>query len=573
MTRTLSTGPIANRDARSYKAAAVAALLLAMPHPLVAQVTPPALPRQSDISRERVTLPVPETPNFDLSIQAPERAAIPRAVDAVEFQVRAFVVEGATAFSAAQVDAFFTPLTGRTIGLEAVRDATAKLENLYRENGYFLSRVFVPPQQIENETLKIRVIEGYIGDLYVEGMDERSRAAVRRLLAPLLARKPIDLASVERRLLTLNDLPGISGTSVLRQGAETGASDLVVSLVQPRNFYQLSVNNSGSKILGPWGYGANANLNRPFNLPGVLNLGISAGGRKLEAVRTAIARYSVALGSQGLIGSLGAIVARAKPAGSLRPLDIQNDLLSVSARGRYPIMRGRTQSLFAETGLSVNRSKTDIFGQELVDDRTTVGDVGLIYQQSGWLDGATTASVNYFQALPILGAMEESAPLPSVLDFDADFSRITVAIQRSQALPDNFSALLSAQGQYTDSKLLSGELISFGGPAIGRGYDPSAITGDRGLGALAELRYDAPLSKSGFNNAQFYTFFDGAHTISLATPMVERSTDRIRSLGAGVRLYHRYGLVDVQVADAQRRIGGSDARSDPRFLISAAVVF
>ena len=46
-----------------------------------------------------------ETPNFELRIQAPEKSAVPKAVDAIEFAVREVAVEGATAFPPEQVNA------------------------------------------------------------------------------------------------------------------------------------------------------------------------------------------------------------------------------------------------------------------------------------------------------------------------------------------------------------------------------------------------------------------------------------------------------------------------------------
>ena len=554
------------------KAGGLVAILVAS-QPSLAQVTPPSLPSQSEISRERVTLPPPTTPNFDLRIQQPEKSAVARAIDEVEFEVRRIAVEGATAFPPDRVNAFFAPLVGRKVGLNALREAADKLEKLYNQEGYFLTRVFVPPQQVKDGVLTVRVIEGYIGDIYVEGVDEGSRAHVQAMLAPLLKRKPIDLASVERRLLILNDLPGMAGTSVLRQGAGLGASDLVVTLTKPDNLYQAAANNSGSKILGPWSYSATAILNQPLSLPGALVLGVNAGGRNIEAVRTANLRYSLPIGSDGFIGSLGAVIARSKPAGSLRPLEIESDLASVSLRSRYPLVRARENSLFLEAGLSVNRSTTDIFGQRIVDDRTTVGDIGLIYQQNGWLNGSTTVSASLFQGLPILGAIDNSAPFPSVLDFDPDFTRLTYALQRLQILPRGFTSLIALQGQYTGSKLLAGELIAFGGPSIGRGYDPSAITGDRGIGGLIEVRRDVPLTLWNFYNLQPYAFADAARVTTLATTTVERSSERINSIGAGIRLFHPRGTIDAQIADAGRRIGGSDERRDPRFLISTSILF
>jgi hemolysin activation/secretion protein len=555
-------------------ASGAAGLALLAPQCAAAQVTPPALPSQSEISRARVTLPPPpQDSNFDFRIQAPEKSAVPKAIDAVEFQVSRIVVEGATAFPQARIDALFAPLTGHPIGLEAVRQAAATLERMYREKGYFLSRVFVPPQQIENGTLKVRVLEGYIEEIFVEGMDETTRQAVRAMLAPLLKRTPIDLASVERRLLILNDLPGLSGTSVLRQGSQLGGSTLVVTLVPPRNLYALGVSNMNSRMLGPWSYNLNADLVRPLGLPGVLNLGAGASGPHLDATRTLTARYSVPVGTDGLIASVGVLAARAKPGASLSALDIVNELVSVSARGRYPLLRGRSASLFLEGGLAFTQSKTRILGQQIVNDRTSVGDLGLIFQQSGWLMGSTTVSVSAYHGLPILGAMDRSAPEPSVSDFDPNFVRFVYGVQRVQPLAAGFSTLVSIQGQYTESKLLSGELIAFGGPAIGRGYDPSAITGDRGIGGVAELRYDRAVGAPWLNSAQFYTFVDAAQTVSLATATIAKQVERIRSAGLGVRLYHRYGLIDVQAAQAHRRTGGADARPNPRILVSASLLF
>ncbi|MFZ4382024.1 MAG: ShlB/FhaC/HecB family hemolysin secretion/activation protein [Sandarakinorhabdus sp.] len=532
----------------------------------LAQVAPPS---QADVSRERLALPPIETPRFDLRIQAPDRSAVVKAVDAVEFQLRSIVVEGATAFPAEEVDGFFAGVKGERVGLAAVRLAATALEARYREKGYFLTRVFIPPQQIDNETIKVKVIEGFIEDITVEGLDEGTRRAVKARLSPLLDHKPIDLPSLERQLLLLNDIPGISGSSVLRQGTVLGGSSMIVKLDKAVNGYRLAINNTQSRVLGPWAYAANANFNRPFNLPGAFDVGLTAGGRNLQAVQTVSGRYSVAVGNDGLLAIFGMLAARARPSGSVRPLNIVNNAISISARVRYPIIRGRALSLFTEAGLSVNRSNTDILGAPLIRDRTTDLDLGLSLQQNGWLNGSTSASVVVFQGLQVLGASGRDAAAPSTLNFNPTFLRLVYSAQRIQQLPNNFSAIIAFQGQYTESKLLSGELISFGGPAVGRGYDPSAITGDRGYGGLAELRYDLPVTKSWARNLQFYGFVDGGWTTSIATAVIEKSSQSIRSAGGGLRVYHPYGMIDFQLGYASRRLGGADERPNPRALISA----
>jgi hemolysin activation/secretion protein len=388
-------------------------------------------------------------------------------------------------------------------------------------------------------------------------------------LSPLLDHKPIDLSSLERQLLILNDIPGISGSSVLRPGTTLGGSSLIVTLDKAVNSYQLAIDNTASKILGPWVYAANANFNRPFDLPGSFDLGLSAGGRNLQAVQTVSGRYSVSILNSGLLASFGVLAARARPDGSVRPLNIVNSAISISARARYPIIRGRALSLFAEAGLSVNRSNTDILGAPLIRDRTTDLDMGLSLQQNGWLNGSTSVSVIVFQGLQILGAIDQTAAAPSTPNFDPAFTKLVYSAQRSQQLPNHFSAVITFLGQYTKSKLLSGELISFGGSSVGRGYDPSAITGDRGFGGLAELRYDLPVTKTWARNLQIYGFVDGARTTNIATAVIEKSSQSIRSAGGGLRVYHPYGMIDFQLGYASRRLGGADERANPRALILA----
>lgn len=542
-----------------------------------AQVPPPVppivQPSQGEISRERLTLPEVRTPKFELRIQSTDKSAVPKSIEAVQFVLRDVVVDGVTAFPPETVNALFADVKGKRVGLGAVREAATKLESLYRDKGYFLSRVFIPPQPISNGVVKVTVIEGFIEDITVEGLDAGTQRAVKAALEPLLKRKPIDLPSLERRLLILNDMPGIGGTSVLRQGATLGGSSLIVTLEERPDTYQAAINNGASRILGPWSYGVNATLNRPLNLPGTFNIGLNAGGRNLESVQSVSGRYSVGIGNQGLLTSFGVLAAKARPGGSVRPLNIVNNLISLSARARYPFIRSREFSLFGEVGLAVNRSDTDILGQPLIRDRTTVLDFGLSAQQNGFLNGATTVNVSVMQGLQILGALNRNAPAPSTLNFDPSFTRIVYSIQRTQPLIGRFSAQLGFQGQYTNSKLLSGELVSFGGSGVGRGFDPAAITGDRGYGGSAELRYDVPISNVIVRSAQIYGFVDAARTTSLRTVTLPGTSQNIQSAGGGLRVSHRYGTVDFQGAYARRALGGADQRPNPRALISATFVY
>lgn len=566
------SSPPARRRARLI----AAALLLGAASPAAAQaVVPPSIPSQADISRQRVPQPLPTTPNFDLRIQTPERAAVPRAVDEIEFEVKKIAVEGAEHFPAAEVAAIFTPLEGKKIVLEDLRKAAQSLEDKYRADGFFLTRVFVPPQQVKDGVLTVRVVEGYVSNVFVQADNESTRRRLAKLLQPIVGQKPVGLSTVERPLLIVNDLPGISGAGILRQGAELGQSELALNVTERPSSYSFSVNNSGSEALGPWSFGVNATLSQPFDRIGALDLGVSGAGENLKELRSLTARYAEPIGHAGTVVSIGGLVALAKPGGAVKALDIDGLVTSFALRARHPLLRTRATSLFLDAGLSANRSRTEAADVRIILDKTVVAELALVFQQAGWLNGTTNATVSLFRGLPFLGSMDEDATLPSVANFEPDFTRVAFNAQRIQPLVPRLSALLGVQGQYTDDTLLSGELISFGGAAIGRGYDPSVVAGDRGIGGVAELRYDAKLPEQpSVNSLQLYAFVDRASATTLANGALPKMKSTIGSYGFGARAgLFSAAFVELRFADATRNVANASPQRDPRVTVTGVLAF
>jgi hemolysin activation/secretion protein len=552
-------------------AAAIAGLVLVPAGAVAAQVV---LPPQSDISRQRVApLPLP-SPNYDFRIQSPEKAAVPRAVDEIEFSIASVQVSGATYFPKSEVDALFAPLLARKIVLQDLRDAAQKLEDRYRAEGFFLTRVFVPPQQVQGGVLQVQVLEGYIGDVFVDSPNPASTRLIETLMAPVPKERPAKFNSLERRMLLINDMPGLSGTTVLQQGGALGSSEILVSAVKVPNQYRATFSNTSSELIGPLSYSLGGTISQPFNRPGALDVTLSASGQRLKELRSVNGRYAMPLGARGIVGSIGGLVAFARPGGAVAALDVRSRVMSFNARLRFPIVRSRANSVYLDVGVALNRNKTSILGETLSDDRSTVAEATLSWQQANWLSGDTNVSLSLFQGLTVLGANDATAPLASVLGFEPRFQRLVYTLQRNQRIVPRVSAQLNVQGQYTTDRLASGETISFGGPSIGRGYDPSLIAGERGLGVAGELRYAVPYAAEKLIEAiQLYTFADFARATVLATEIAEKQTNKISSLGFGLRMVMlgRFN-VDLQGAQARRRLV-ADENISARFNLNVMVVF
>ena len=544
--------PVHPSSFRRHSAAVLAAGIIFTP--ATAAFGQVVLPPQSDISRQRVApLPLP-TPNYDFRIQNPEKAAVPRAVDEIEFSISSVRVAGATYFPAAEVNALFASLLGRKIVLQDLRDAAQKLEDRYRAEGFFLTRVFVPPQKVKDGVLEVQVLEGYIGDVFVDGPNPASTRLIEEIMAPVSKERPAKFNQLERRMLLINDIPGLSGSTVLQQGGALGSSEMLVSAVKVPNQYRATFSNTSSEIIGPLAYSLGGTIFQPFKRPGSLDITLSASGQRLKELRSANMRYAMPVGGRGILGSFGGLIAFARPGGAVVDLDVRSRVMSINGRLRLPLIRSRENSIYLDLGMALNRNKTSILGEPLSDDRSTVAEATLSLQQSTWLNGDTNISVSIFQGLPIFGANGATAPLASVTGFEPKFLKLVYTLQRNQPISSRISAQFNIQGQYTPHRLSSGETISFGGSAIGRGYDPSVIGGETGIGLSGELRYALPYASDAIiEGVQLYTFADYARATAFGSEIIDRQSNKLSSIGIGLRvtLIRRFNL-DIQGAQARR---------------------
>ena len=521
---------------------------------------------------------LPKFPNIDLQILSPEKSAVPKAVDEIEFDFQGVEIEGMRHFPKSEGEAFFAPLLNKKTGLSAIRDAALALENKYRERGFFLVRVFVPPQQVNSGIFKIKVIEGYVAQVFVEGPNAAMNELVEAYAKPVAQLRPLDLAGLERVLLMINDIPGIAGTAVLRPAAVLGASDLVITVAPLADAHIGTTGNTGSKSTGPYALGYIGIFQQPFNSKGQVTLSLTATGRpegSFEGVRSVVSRYSQAIGSRGLIASFGLTRSQAKPGDYLSSLDIESNAYSISPRLRFPLLRTRESSVYLDGGLAVNNSETTIAGAMLTNDRMSVADLGASWVLNGWMNGVQSLGVGVSRGMPLFGAMKSEASLPSTAGFQPEFMKYTMTWQRTQTLPQRFSLRMFALGQYSQDRLLTGEQIVFGASTIGRGFTPALIAGDKGLGALLELRYDLAKDLGArVSSPQLYVSADWANAKTVASASVAATSSTINSTAIGLRLViDKKTQIDFRFASANQQIDTNDTRRNNKLFFETVTQF
>lgn len=115
----------------------------------------------------------------------PGETAAPRTNALPRFSLRGYRVEGNTLLTDLLLAQTLRPYIRAEMELPHLRQAVAALTTAYRERGYVTVSVTLPPQQLTNGIVTLRVLEGLLTEVQVTGNRHFSRQNVRRALPGL----------------------------------------------------------------------------------------------------------------------------------------------------------------------------------------------------------------------------------------------------------------------------------------------------------------------------------------------------------------------------------------------------
>ncbi|TNE64752.1 MAG: ShlB/FhaC/HecB family hemolysin secretion/activation protein [Alphaproteobacteria bacterium] len=497
----------------------------------LAQETPPDIPDPSKLENQFDERKLPQS---SIVIRGADEKAATAPDPNIRFVLNGVSLEGATAVSPATLASFYAPYVGQEISLGQLYGIAAEMTAYYRNEGYILSRVVVPAQSIEGGHVRLAVVEGFIGKISVEGDIAFGVKFLEAMAAKIRASKPLKAADLERYMLLTNDLPGVKAQAVLQASKDTpGATDLTIVVTEDRAAFFAAVNNRGSKYNGPVQVQAGVELNSvlgPMSKTGVRVIAAT----QTDEFKSAELRHQMFLGHEGLQLTLVGRHTRSKPGASLAELEIDSKSNSGNVSLSYPVIRTRAKSLYVQAGLDIRDTRTDILGDPFTRDKVRKATLGATLDFIDGMNGINLVNVELGKGLDILGGKETGAPNMSRPDAQSDFLKVNVSAMRLQRIVPRVSLLLDVTGQYTDYALVASEEIALGGSQYGRAFDPSEISGDRGIAGRAELRYDGTTDNKWLNRYQVYSFIDYG-TVWDRTDSGNRSIS-LGSVGAGMRL-------------------------------------
>jgi hemolysin activation/secretion protein len=497
----------------------------------------------------------------------------PAGADQVRFVLAAVQIDGATVYPPAELRTAYADLLGTEITLARVYELAAALTRKYRNDGYVLSQVVVPEQAIRAGAVRLQAIEGYVASVRIEGEVLGPRADLDAHLDRIRASRPLRAADLERSLLLVNELAGVTARATLSPSAEPGASDLTIDVSQRRARGAIGLTNRGSKSLGPWRVDASADVYALFGAFDRTSVRVIQTVFETQELTFLTGAYERPLGTDGLKAIVTGSYADSKP-GPPQNLNLPTNSTSATATLLYPVRRARIGNLAVRGTFSYFNGQTDFEDLELSEDRIRALRVGVSWDAIDAWRGVNLADAELSQGLKGLGASPYGDPLASRTGGRPDFTKVTLYAARLQSLAPRWSVLAAVNAQYAFNQLLAPEEFAYGGEQFGRAYDVAELLGDSGVAFKIDLRYTERTPWAMAREIMPYAFY-GIGAVYQRNP--QPGQDRRSSaanLGAGVRVTGERGFSGyLEVATPLTKIVNEEGSKKTRLFVAVQLAF
>lgn len=451
---------------------------------------------------------------------------------------------------------------GKELTLSELNDLARKITQYLRHKGFLVAFAYIPAQDIRNGVVEITAVPGKYGQIKVTGA---ARISPDRLKDMLFAAKPgmiITRIPLERALLLLSDLFGISVKATLTPGDVAGTADLVLEAVDTAPisgaFY---ADNWGSTYTGGTRYGAQATVNNISQGGDAFSFGGLTTGKGINAYNLGYESY---LGDNGAKIDIHYTRVGYTLGEDFAALGATGQAAVISYSINYPFIRSRAFDLYGRVGYDVKHLHDDVaFGHSYTPRVSRLWSLGLSGNfADNWLGGGTNAFglTGYRGKLTI----DDAAALANdTASTNGDFSKTVFTWQRQQYVAENLSFNFNFTGQLASKNLDSSEKLYLGGADGVRAFPQGEATGDEGYKLTGEFRWRLPGLSSGKDNLYLNAFYDYGSVINNRRPWAEAGDSNRRSLmGVGLGVLWTRSQSFALRLDYAWKIGGEQATAD-----------
>ena len=444
----------------------------------------------------------------DLSVSDAREAAPPEQAKRRVFTLRSVTVRGAVTVPVSKLQRAWAKDLNTRISLADLYAIAERIDEIYQRAGYF-SWAVIPEQDFSSGNVVIVLYESYVWRVIINS----DIPAIERRLKPyidrIVAMRPIRIKEVERVLLLMSDLAGltIEGT-VIRPKTPSAGGDLKLDIGFKRAGANGIVDNFGSEAVGPYEVTGTGTLNDTLRLFDAANIVAMTIPDSPDELKFVLASQDIPLGYDGLHVGYNFGYVSSQPGADLAPLDLDITSTFGSAYAQYPLLRTIDHSVFGRLELNLKDNALDAGGE-----RQTAEDLRWLaasLRYTGELEnGAVSLTGTFGQGFNGLGASSRSDPLAPRFGVPDDYRFLRADLDVSKDIASLAIAHLRVAAQYAPTALPSSVQLVLGGDPYGLAFDGSAASGDSGIAASLELGRNIELPEDlPISNLNMFAFVD-----------------------------------------------------------------
>ncbi|MCM8784486.1 MAG: hypothetical protein NC818_06985 [Candidatus Omnitrophica bacterium] len=487
--------------------------------------------------RERIERP-PEKP--EVKEEAPPEAP---AVKEEKVFIKKITVTGVTYFKEGKIREIVSPYENKELSFREMQKIAELITELYRSSGYITSRAYIPPQDLREGVLEIRVLEGRMGDLEVKGNKYfKTKLFEKRITVE--KGEPFDYDELRKNLTRINEHPDRLAKAVLTPGKERGETDVILE-VQDRLpiHFGFDYDNFGSRFIHRDRLALTFDHNNLTGNDDLLSLKYQIAEADTYVLRSL--RYLFPFAEDWEVGFFTAR-SRMKLDEEMRDTDSRGDSMLLSLFLNNYLIDEENLDLRLTGGFDYKRVRNYLLGALDSEDVLSVAKLGLDIDRAD--KGGRTIFVNNFNyGIPSFwGSLSGVDSDASRAGAGGKFTKWDIHLLRLQRLPMNSSLLWKNNWQISPYILTATEQFQIGGITNNRGYPPAEKVGDEGFATSFELSsrlglipetINVPFTEDKLREAfTVIAFYDWAHAELHRPAAGEEKHETLRSLGWGMRL-------------------------------------
>ena len=534
------------------------------------------------VSEQFRDMPVAPSVSPEISVKEGDAQKAPPGAENITLNLKGLNIGGVTAYNEAEISHIYAPYIGQNISLAQVYSIANQLKLKYRNDGYMLAQVVIPPQTIDNGIVNLQVVEGVVDSVVVQGEETAATDLIRRYASQIATGGPLNSSQLERQLLLINDLPGVTARSVLSPSTNVvGAADLRIIVERDPFDALIGVNNNGSKYLGPLQFVGAATANNFFHLNESITGQVVFAPQSINPFDNELGyialQYDMPVWSYGTMLEIFVSHTDTEPGFDLEQFDVEGKSTFASIGLEHPFIRSRAQNLYGRVSFDYRNVKTsNNLPEPTREDDIRALRAGVRYD---FLDtllgvGINSIDVELSKGLDIFGASDEGEPNLSRAFGDPDFTKLNAEVQRLQRITSSVNLLLVGSAQWSSDALLASEEFGVGGIGIGRAFDPSEIVGDEGIAGKVEVQWNQPVQWNLVEDYQVFGFYDAGRVWNDDPTTAAQKKDTATSTGFGIRTEFAEDVnADLTVAIPLNRDVETQRDRDPRVYFSLTKQF